>query len=87
MGVGQSGTDKRWGYKVCQGHSAWLAIEAEVGRPYFLAQLAEALATLEASARCCWKVELHRLKGDLLLMQSVEKQSEALSSLLIPVIG
>jgi predicted ATPase len=70
-----------------QGMDAWRATGAEIGRPYWLAMLAEscgkvgrsaeglsvlaeALAMVHESGERRWEAELHRLKGELLLMQS-----------------
>jgi predicted ATPase len=80
--------------QITQGLTAYRAMGAEIGRPYFLALLAEAhgmmrqpeaglamlteaLALVDATgARWC-EAELHRLKGEFLLQQSLDHQGEA----------
>jgi adenylate cyclase len=42
-----------------------------------LATLAEALAIVEETGERHWEAELHRLKGELLLMQGAESEAEA----------
>ena len=46
-------------------------VEAALGR------IAEALAAIEKSREGVWEAEAHRLKGELLLAQSHDSQSEA----------
>jgi predicted ATPase len=42
--------------------------------------LAEALIYVEQSGECWWEAELHRLKGELLLLQSSDNRAEAAAS-------
>jgi predicted ATPase len=51
---------------------------AQVGQPEDgLSLLAEALATVHTTGERWWEAELHRLKGELLLVLSAEKSAEA----------
>jgi class 3 adenylate cyclase/predicted ATPase len=45
-----------------------------------LDSLDKALALVDTTGERCWEAELHRLKGELLLTQSMENQTEAESS-------
>jgi predicted ATPase len=77
-----------------QGLIALRATGAELGRPYWLALLAEvhgtlgkpeagltvlteALMQVDKTAERCWEAELYRLKGELLLQQTSDNQTEA----------
>jgi predicted ATPase len=80
--------------QLTQGLTAYRATGGEIGRPYFLALLAEAhgtlgqseagltalseaLALVDKTGERWYEAELHRLKGELLLQQSVDKQADA----------
>jgi predicted ATPase len=57
-----------------QGVAAYRATGSEGQRPYYLALLAEALATVDRTGERWWEAELHRLQGELLLAQAGERQ-------------
>jgi TOMM system kinase/cyclase fusion protein len=80
--------------QIHQGLTAWRATGAELGRPGFLAllaeaygimgqpeagltALAEALTLAETTGERWYDPELYRLKGELLLQQSVDHQADA----------
>jgi predicted ATPase len=90
----EKGSDKKKIAMIQQGLDTWQATGSELGRPYFLALLAEvhgklgqakeglcllaeALTLVDNTEERWCEAELHRLKGELLLCESLENQDEA----------
>jgi predicted ATPase len=63
--------------QIHQGLAAYQATGPTANRPYYLSLLAEALATVAKSRVRWWEAELYRLRGALLLRQTVAQPEEA----------